>query len=58
MARVSGDELKTLMRQRVEAVQRFLLESGKIEGQRLLVTLRPPEDTTSKGAARVIFALE
>jgi len=55
---VSGDELKTLMRQRVEAVQRFLLESGKIEGQRLLVTLRPPEDTTSKGAARVIFALE
>ena len=55
---VSGDELKTLMRQRVDAVQRFLLESGKIEGQRLLVTLRPPEDTTSKGAARVIFALE
>ncbi len=55
---VSGDDLKTLMRQRVEAVQRFLLEAGKIDGERLLVTLRGPEDTASKGAARVLFSLE
>jgi hypothetical protein len=55
---VSSDELKTLMRQRIEVVQRFLLEAGKIEGGRLLVTQRSPEDTASKGAARVVFSLE
>ena len=55
---VSGVELKLLMRQRVEVVQRFLVETGKIDGERLLVTLRGPEDTASKGAARVVFSLE
>ena len=55
---VSGDELKTLMRQRIEVVQRFLLEKGQIAGERLLVTQRSPEDSASKGAARVVFSLE
>jgi hypothetical protein len=46
------------MQRRVEVVQRFLLEVGKIEGERLLVTQRSPEDSASKGAARVVFSLE
>ena len=55
---VSGENLRSLMQRRVEVVQRFLLESGKIEGARLLVTMRSPEDSASKGAARVVFSLE
>jgi hypothetical protein len=46
------------MKRRVEVVQRFLLETGKIDGARLLVTMRGPEDSASKGAARVVFSLE
>lgn len=55
---VSGDELRSLMQRRVESVQRFLLEAGKIDGERLLATKRGPEDSASKGAARVVFSLE
>ena len=55
---VSGDDLRSLMQRRVEVVQRFLVEAGKIDGARLLVTMRGPEDSASKGAPRVVFSLE
>ncbi len=57
-APVSSDDVRSLMQRRVEVVQRFLLENGQIAGERLLVTQRSPDDSSSKVAARVIFTLE
>lgn len=55
---VSSDDVRSLMQQRVKVVQRFLLESGKIEGERLLPAMRSPEDSSSRGLPRVIFSLD
>jgi hypothetical protein len=55
---VSGDDLRALMQKRVEIVQRFLLENGKIEGERLLPAMRAPEDSSSRGLSRVVFSLD
>ena len=55
---VTADDLRLLMQQRVEAVQKFLLDVGKIEGERLTPVMRSPEDSSSKGQARVIFSLD
>ena len=55
---VNGDDLRSLTKQRVEVVQRFLLEAGKIDGERLAVATRNPDDSASKGASRVVFSLE
>lgn len=57
-APVTPDELRNLMQQRIEVVQKFLAESAGIAAERLLPSAPNPEDPTRKGAARAVFSLE
>ena len=55
---VTANELRALMQQRIEAVQKFLLEQTGIAGDRVLPTTPNPEDPNRQGAARVVFSLD
>lgn len=55
---VNANELRALMQQRIEAVQKFLIEQTGIAGDRVLPTTPNPEDPNRKGAARVVFSLD
>lgn len=57
-APVTPDELRNLMQQRIQVVQKFLAESAGIAAERLLPSAPNPEDSTRKGAARAVFSLE
>lgn len=57
-APVTPDELRNLMQQRIEVVQKFLAESAGIAAERLLPSAPNPEDPTRKDAARAVFSLE
>lgn len=58
LAPVGPDELRTLMQQRIEVIQKFLIESAGIAADRVLPTAPNPEDPNRKGSARVIFSLD
>jgi hypothetical protein len=58
LAPVTSDELRTLMQQRIETVQRFLVESAGIAADRVLPTTPNPEDPNRRGSARVVFSLD
>lgn len=55
---VSADDLRSLLQQRIEAVQKFLAESAGIAMERLLPRASDPGDPNRKGAARAVFSLE
>ena len=57
-APVTSDELRSLMQQRIEVVQKFLADSAGIAAERLLPSAPNPEDLNRKGAARAVFSLE
>ena len=57
-APVTSDELRSLMPQRIEVVQKFLADSAGIAAERLLSSAPNPEDVNRKGAARAVFSLE
>jgi len=57
-APVTTDELRSLMQQRIEVVQKFLAESAGIAAERLLPSTPNPEDPNRKGMARAVFSLE
>ena len=58
MAPVTADDLRSLMQQRIDVVQKFLVESAGIAAERLLPSIPNPEDPNRKGAARAVFSLE
>jgi len=53
---VTDDDLIALMQRRIEAVQKFLVESGGVATGRLF-PLTPKVDASAKGEARVAFSL-
>ena len=57
-APVTPDELRTLMQARIETVQKFMVESANIAGERVLPTTPNPEDPNRQGSARVVFSLD
>lgn len=54
----SDDDLRELMQQRSEAVQKFLLGTGKVTADRLFLIAPKPVDPTVKGEARATFSLD
>ncbi len=54
----SEDDLRVLMQRRTEAVQKFMLATGKVTTDRILLAAPKPVDPSIKGAARAIFSLE
>ncbi len=57
-APVTSDELRSLMQQRIEVVQKILVDSAGIAAERLLSSAPNPEDINRKGAARAVFSLD
>jgi hypothetical protein len=57
-APVTSDELRSLMQQRIEVVQKFLVDSAGIAAERLLSSAPNAEDLNRKGAARAVFSLD
>lgn len=57
-APVTTDELRSLMQQRIEVVQKFLAESAGVATERLLPSAPNPADPNRQGAARAVFSLE
>jgi hypothetical protein len=55
---VTPDEIRALMEKRIAVVQKFLVETGGISGERVLPTAPKPEDPNRKGAARAVFSLD
>jgi len=53
----SDDDLRELMQQRSEAVQKFLLSSGKVTAERLFLVAPKPIDPAAKGLPRASFSL-
>lgn len=58
LAPVTSDELRTLMQQRIETVQKLLIETAGIAADRVLPTTPNPDDPNRKGTARVVFSLD
>lgn len=55
---VTPDEIRALMEKRIAVVQKFLVETAGISGERVLPTAPKPEDPNRKGAARAVFSLD
>jgi uncharacterized protein involved in outer membrane biogenesis len=55
---VTDDEMRELMQARAKAVQKALLDSGKVEPGRLFILAPKPVDTAAKGEARANLSLE
>jgi hypothetical protein len=55
---VTDDELRELVQARARAVQSVLLESGKIQPQRIFVLAPKPVNPAAQGETRAIFSLE
>jgi hypothetical protein len=55
---VTSDERRALMQQRIEAVQKYLVEVAAIPAERLLPTAPNPADPNRQGQARVVFTLD
>ncbi len=53
----TDEELRELIQQRAQVVQKFLLDSGKVEAERLFLVAPKPVDPTAKGTPRVNFSL-
>jgi hypothetical protein len=58
LAPVTQDEIRALMQQRIETVQKFLVETATISAERILPTTPNPDDPNRKGPARVVFSLD
>jgi outer membrane protein OmpA-like peptidoglycan-associated protein len=56
--RVSDEDLGELMQARARAVQRALLESGKVPAERVAIVGPKPVNRSVTGAARANFSLE
>ncbi|NOS68714.1 MAG: hypothetical protein HOP33_02125 [Verrucomicrobia bacterium] len=57
-APASDDELRELMQHRAEAVQKFLLDTGRVTADRLFLIAPKPIDPTIKGETRATFSLD
>jgi hypothetical protein len=55
--RATDDDLRDLMQQRAQTVQKFLLDSGKVTAERLFLVAPRPVDPAAKGTPRVTFSL-
>lgn len=53
----TDNDFRDLMRQRIEAVQKYLMDQGHVAGDRLFPLSPNPTDTSSHGQPRVIFSL-
>jgi len=53
----TNDDLRELMLQRAQAVQKFLLDSGKVTADRLFLVAPKPVQPGSPGLARATFSL-
>jgi len=53
---INNEDLRALIQRRVETVQKFLVESGKVEAGRLF-PLTSQSGLAAKGEARVVFSL-
>ena len=53
----TDEELHGLIQLRAQAVQKFLLDSGKVEAERLFLVAPKPLDPNAKGTPRVNFSL-
>ena len=54
----SGDDLRDLIRQRCESVQKYLLETGKVTAERIFLIAPKPTDSADKGLSRATFSLD
>ena len=54
----TDEELGELMQHRAEAVQKFLLDTGRVTADRLFLVAPKPVDPTVKGEARATFSLD
>lgn len=52
------DESRALLQQRIETVQKFLVEQAGVSDDRILVNAPNIDDSNRQGAARVVFSLE
>jgi hypothetical protein len=55
---VTPDELRALLQQRIDVVQKYLVEVASIPAERLLPTAPKPDDPNRQGNARVVFSLD
>jgi hypothetical protein len=53
---VAEDDVLALLQRRIEAVQKFLIESGGVSPERLF-PLTPKSGDIAKGEARAVFSL-
>jgi hypothetical protein len=54
---VTEDDLRELMQQRAQTVQKFLLDTGKVTADRLFLTAPKPVEPGTNGLARATFSL-
>jgi hypothetical protein len=55
---VADEDLRELMQQRTQSVQKYLLDSGKVTAERVFLITPKPVDPASKGMARANFSLD
>ena len=55
---ITDNDLRELMQARLKSVQAFLLKSGKVTGERLLLLAPKPVNPSAKGETRVNLSLE
>jgi hypothetical protein len=54
---ITDDDLRELMQARANTVQHYLLQTGKVTGERLFITAPRPVSDTAKGESRVNLSL-
>lgn len=54
----TDDDLRKLMQQRCQSVQKFLLDTGKVTAERIFLVAPKPVDSAAKGMARATFSLD
>jgi len=55
---VSADDQRDLMRQRAQAVHSFILKTGSVTAERLLIVTPKPGGASAKGEARANLSLD
>ncbi len=53
----TAEEMRALMQERAQSVQRALLQTGKVATERLFLLAPPADDAASKGQSRVTLSL-